>query len=63
MKKVLLFLFLAGCVTQEPKGECVDWHVKTFWEETCKPIYGTLLCFEEKKTAYLCKRRLPPIET
>ena len=50
----VFFAVLAGCVTPEEKGNCLDWQVTETVQEKCIPMYGNLICAERVVHRYHC---------
>jgi hypothetical protein len=50
----VFFAVLAGCVTPEEKGDCLDWEVLELVQEKCIPLYGNLICTEQVVHRYHC---------
>lgn len=57
MKRLMVLLLLAGCVTQEEDTRiCADYGTLVYVREKCVPLYGALICADQEITEVYCKR-------
>jgi hypothetical protein len=55
MRTLVVFLLLAGCVTQEEDDRiCLDYDSIQYQMEECEPLYGQLICYDTIKTRVFC---------
>ena len=54
-----LFFGLGGCVSSQKKEEfiCLKYKPIPIIEEKCKPLYGALICIEQKSARLICTRK------
>lgn len=55
LRKILLLIFLMGCTTPEKDNRiCLDWESREIVREKCIPMYGAILCADERKVEHRC---------
>lgn len=54
-----LFVGLGGCASSEEKEEfiCLEYKSIPMMQERCKPLYGTLICIEQRTVKHICTRK------
>jgi hypothetical protein len=55
MKKyILYFIFLSACTAVEDDRICLDWESREMIRKKCIPMYGALICADERKVEHRC---------